>query len=285
LHGCLSRQPWRRFCGTLRAFLLLHALPARGNPSLPFQGGDLYTLLAFSLLIVTLLGPRFAERFVRLVQVGVVAGTCFVATAAPQLLPMHSYIGLTERGGGLSLAESLAPVHEIADPMPTIAAVVAMALGWVWLIRKGEHRVALWLGAIVLLGTSAATVPAVYETLWRYVPGFRYQRIPERALVLVGLAAPPLIGAGVEAAWRWLGRSKPGALLALAGVVWLVGEAWGIAPAPPPMADPRREREENYAMRWLAEHADGSRVHVWESPDRHWGAEHITRIPPASGDC
>jgi hypothetical protein len=42
------------------------------------------------------------------------------------------------------------------------------------------------------------------------------------------------------------------------------------------MADPRVEREENHAMRWLAAHAAGSRIHIWESPDRHWGADNIT---------
>ena len=42
------------------------------------------------------------------------------------------------------------------------------------------------------------------------------------------------------------------------------------------MADPRVEREQNHAMRWLAAHAAGSRIHIWESPDRHWGANNIT---------
>ena len=42
------------------------------------------------------------------------------------------------------------------------------------------------------------------------------------------------------------------------------------------MADPHIERHQNNAMRWLAEHAAGSRMHIWESPDRHWGADHIT---------
>ena len=244
------------------------------------EGGSsvvVYTMVAFSLLVVTTIGPGFIRHVGHLVRVGAVAAACFVATAAPQMLPMLSYIGLTGRGGGLSLEQSAAAVSEVAHPLPTLMAVALMCVGFGWLLVKGERRAALWLALVVTVGLGAATVQPMYEFLWRNVPGFQYQRIPERALVMVGIAAPPLLAAGIEGAWHLLvvWRATGVVLFSMALTTFLYG-SWSVAPGTPPMADPRIEREKNHAMRWLAAHAEGSRIHIYESPDRHWGADNIT---------
>jgi hypothetical protein len=244
------------------------------------EGGTdvlLYSILAFGLLIVTCLGPEWRRWLGRFVGVGAVAGACFGATAAPQMLPMLTYMGLTGRSGGLTLGQSSAQISEVGHPLPTVAAAVIMCVGLISLVAKRQWRVALWLGAIVALGLGAARVPSIYAFLWEYIPGFRYQRIPERALVLLGIAGPLLIAAGLEGMWRVLSWWRlPGAVLFSMGLVVFAGESWRIAADTPPMADPRVEREENHAMRWLADHAAGSRIHIWESPNRHWGADNIT---------
>ena len=265
-----GQQPWWRYAigaGVVTGVALL-------------EGGSsvvLYTIVAFSLLVVTCIGSGFSRWLGRLVRVSAVASACFVATAAPQMLPMLSYVALTGRGGGLSLEQSSTAINEVAHPLPTITGVAVMCLGFGWLLVKGERRAALWLALIVALGTGVATVPPVYEFLWRYVPGFQYQRIPERALVMVGIAAPPLLAAGIEGAWNLLARWRaPGVFLFSMGLAAFSYESWSIAPDMPPMADPRVEREENHAMRWLTAHAAGSRIHIWESPSRHWGADNIT---------
>ena len=96
-------------------------------------------------------------------------------------------------------------------------------------------------------------------------------------MVLVWLAAPVLIAAGFAGVWAVLRgpiaiRASAVAALAVAcSYQW-----WARAPAMPPMSDPRIERAQNAAMGWLRERARGSRIHIWESPDRHWAADHIT---------
>jgi hypothetical protein len=245
------------------------------------EGGTsvfLYTMLAFSLLIMTVIGPGFRDSIFRLLRVGAVTGACFLTTAAPQMLPMLSYIGLTARSSGLTLAQSSDVIHEVANPFPTKAATVVMCVGVGFLlVRRSERRVAIWLAAVVTLGLAAASLPAVYGLLWRHVPGFQYQRNPERALVLVGIAGPPLIAAGMEGTWRALARWRLAGVLAY-GLVFAAFcyQLARLTPGTPPMADPSAEQAENHAMRWLAEHAEGSRIHIWESPSRQWGANNIT---------
>jgi hypothetical protein len=244
------------------------------------EGGTsvvVYTAIAFSLIVVTCPGREWRRWTLHLARVAGVAATCAVATAAPQLLPMVAYIGVTGRGGGLPLSQSMAVVAEVRHPLPTVAASLVMLAGLGWLWWKQERRVAAWLTAMVVIGVAAARIDGVYEFLWRNFPGIRYQRIPQRALVLVGLAAPLLIAAGLEAVWTVANRWKRiGAVIAALAIAAFLRESWRIAPRTPPMADPRVEQRQNAAMRWLADHAAGSRVHVWESPNRQWGSDNIT---------
>jgi hypothetical protein len=245
------------------------------------EGGSsvvVYTGVAHGLLLLTCGGRDIARWFGRLVAVGAIAGVIAFATAAPQLLPMLAYLELTGRRGGLSLADSSRVIQEVARPLPSVLAFALMALGVGRLVAIGQRRAAVWLASIVAAGIAVAMVPAVYEWFWRYVPGIRYQRIPERAVVLVGIAGPVLVAAGAEGLWDWAGL-KAGPYVRAAFAVVLaafVAESWVRAPKTPPMADPRIERQDNHAMRWLVEHAAGSRVHVWESPNRHWGSDNIT---------
>ena len=266
-----TRETWWRSAAGAGVILGLEVL----------EGGTsvfLYTMLAFSLLIVTVVEPGFRASISRLLRVGAVAVACLLTTAAPQLLPMLSYIGLTARSSGLTLAQSSDVIHEVANPFPTTAAIAVMCVGVGFLLgRRSERRAAIWLAAVVTLGLAAASLPAVYGLLWRYVPGFQYQRNPERALVLVGIAGPPLIAAGMEGTWRAVARWRSAGVLAY-GLV-LAAFCYQLArltPGTPPMADPSAEQTENHAMRWLAEHAEGSRIHIWESPSRQWGANNIT---------
>jgi hypothetical protein len=244
------------------------------------EGGTtvlVYTLLACCLAVVTCTGPEGLRRTRRLASVGVLTATCFFATAAPQMLPMLSYVALTGRSQGLSLPLSMAVVNEVAHPLPTISAAILMIAGVAALWINGQRRAAMWLAAIVAAGVMAATVAPVYAFLWRFFPGIRYQRIPQRALALVGIAGPILIAAGAEGVWTALARWRtPGLVLGSVGLVFFACESWMIAPLTPPMLDPRIERQHNHAMRWLADHAAGSRMHIWESGDRQWGTGNVT---------
>jgi hypothetical protein len=237
----------------------------------------LYSLLACSLVVVAGSGRGWLPWLRRVCGVGAVAGLCFAATAAPQLLPMQAYLASTGRGGGLTLAQSMVAVREVAHPMPTITAALALCVGLGTLWVRGQRRAAIWLASVMAFAIAAANLEAFYAFLWRYAPGIRYQRIPQRALMLVGVAAPVVIAAAADGLWTACARAKTvGAAIAVTAIGWFVYDAWSIAPGTPPMTDPRIEREHNHAMRWLAAHAEGSRVHIWEPPTRHWLADNIT---------
>jgi len=236
-----------------------------------------YSLIACCLIVVAVPGLDWRRWTVRVLEVGAIAAACFVGTASPQLLPMQEYVAATGRGGGLTLSQSMTMVREVAHPMPTTAAAALMCVGFAGLCVSRQRRAALWLAAIVAVAIAAANSAAVYGFLWRFFPGVRYQRIPQRALILVGIAGPVLVAAGAHTLWNALLRWRTaGMLAACLAIGWVVYESWSIAPSMPPMADPRVEQRENHAMRWLAEHAAGSRIHLWEPPTRHWLPDNIT---------
>jgi hypothetical protein len=86
-----------------------------------------------------------------------------------------------------------------------------------------------------------------------------------------------LIAAGAQGVWQLLSaRRVAGRALAIGLCACLVVEMWLVAPETPPMYSPSLERASNHTMKWLVEHANGTRVHVWESPNRSWGSDNIT---------
>ena len=80
-----------------------------------------------------------------------------------------------------------------------------------------------------MLGVAAARLRAVYGFLWRYVPGFRYQRIPERATVLVGIAAPSWLPLASKARGGLLRRWRTAGVLVFSlGLAAFLYESWSI---------------------------------------------------------
>lgn len=246
------------------------------------EGGTspvLYCGLSLALALVAVPFDRGVwPALQRTLAAGAVAGAAALVVAGPQLLPMIDYMALTGRAGGLSLQHSLWRMGGYPNAIPPAAWIVLAACGAEALWAAGARRTAVWLAAIVGLGFAAAFSDAVFAVLWHVVPGFRFQRIPDRALLLAVVAGPVLVAVGAQALWRLAGGLRPSfAVLVLALCAWLAVDAWRSAPGTPPMASPQVERETNHAMRWLAAHAGGSRIHVWESPNRHWGSDNVTQ--------
>ncbi|MBI3492379.1 MAG: hypothetical protein HY047_11450 [Acidobacteria bacterium] len=215
--------------------------------------------------------------FLRALGASAMAILTLAGVAAPQLIPMILYMPLTGRGAGLRFDESWSGISEVAHPIPEVAWLALCALGIVALWVSDQRRVAVWLGLVVGFGFAVARSQTLFYVLWRLVPGFRYQRISERALALVGAAGPVLVAAGAQGVWQFVGSwRRAGRLVAVGVYAWLVVGMWRVTPPTPPMYSPEAERANNHAMRWLAANADGSRVHVWESPDRHWGSDNVT---------
>lgn len=244
------------------------------------EGGTsifLYTMLALLLLMVTCPGPASLAWTARLAGVGIVTMLCVVGTAAPQLLPMLAYLELTGRADGFGFEISSQAISEVAHPYPGVLTILVIAAGVVTLALNDQRRAAAWLASIAALGSAASAFTPVYFVLWKWLPGFHYQRIPQRAVVMLWIAAPVLVAAGLDGLAQSLRRVSHLATMAVAVVATACAyQWWTAAPQMPPMSDPRVALQQNASMQWVRAHADGSRVHVWESPDRHWGSDNVT---------
>ena len=250
------------------------------------EGADsslLYEAVAMLLLpLAAVAGPGRRRFLVRSVVAGAVAAASSLVLSAFHLLPLLSYLHSSNRGSGLTLGQSLDSTREVLHPVPGAAYLALVALGLGMLAgRREQRRPALHLALGFGLGFAAAYVPAVFAVLWRFVPGFDYQRIPQRALVLSVTFGAVLVAAGVHALWLALGRLpapvRPLRAPTLAAVATLLAyRLWQLPLPVPPMVDPAFEIASNQAMQWVGRHRDGSRVHVLETVDRHFGSEHVT---------
>jgi hypothetical protein len=242
------------------------------------EGGDtviLYECLAMGLAIPIAFAVSGWQDGKRAVLALVIAGATAFALSAFQLLPMISYMHLSGRAQGIPLGRAMQPISEVTQAFPNAMTLFLGAVGVAGLWRM-RRRDAVWLATIVVFSLAVAASPFVYSILWHLLPGFRYQRIPQRALVLAAVCAPVLAACGLETFWTAISHRalRVGVTIGLA--LALVLAAWPDSPALPPMASNARELAANSAMQWVAAHANGARMHIAESVDRNWGTEHVT---------
>ncbi len=256
--------------------------------------------------------PALGRRIGRLVVVSIVIGIVGFGLSAVKVLPGLELMPISNRAGGLSLADASGFINEFNEPallrvflkgpgelcdlrslFPVTLLLIALGLFATW--QSAELR---WIGlaAILLIvaGVAIAHIEAVFALLWHVLPMFRYQRIPQRALLLMYLGVSILIslgatrllsirailpqantagGANPESRTRWLliPVTVAGALLLLVSL-----EAWIALPELPPTADIRHEVRENHILNHIARQPDQFRIHALESTDRNWGIEHVT---------
>lgn len=255
------------------------------------EGADsalLYQAIALLLVLAgAAFGPVRRQYVGRAVATGVTVALAALVLGAPQLFPVLSFMRMANRGGGLviasgdgglSLEESLKAYREVDHPIPGPVYLLLALLGLAFLARR-DRRAALWLALVFGAGFAIAYSKDVYTFLWHWLPGFRYQRIPQRALFLSASVGPIFVAAGAEgvatAMRRWVGTAGAW-VAATVAVAFLFIEMSRLAPQMPPMASPEAEIASNHAMQWISEHNDGSRVHVIENVDRHWATDHVT---------
>lgn len=238
----------------------------------------------------------FSPAIFRLIATGGIVGAVGFGLAAIKLLPGLELMPLTNRAGGLALADAAAPIVEFTEPAVLgaltfglrnvadkthlfagtfVLALIGMIAGW----RCRETRWLAVAGALfVLAGVAIAHSQMVFGMFWSVLPMFKYQRIPQRALVLVYFALGLLISLGVrrvlETHWTRGTFARYLAGLLLLGIV--TGESLVAIPKLPPTADIRREIRENELLNHVAAEPGLFRIHAWESTDRNWGIEHVT---------
>ncbi len=213
--------------------------------------------------------------------------------AAVKLFPAWSLMEVSNRAGGLDPWVAAAPIIEFPTPLvawpldPTGVArqgcwlVAPLALAALGLGQRAVPlRTRLILALIAAVGLIVATRPEAFVALWYGFPGFRYQRIPQRALMLFYAAVALLLGLGL--AWlvnRYAWWKRHGLRTATAAVVAFgaaCGENLAWRSELPPVRDIRVEQQANALWNHVADQGDAGRVHVIESRDRNWGIEHIT---------
>jgi hypothetical protein len=244
------------------------------------EGGDSAILYeAMGMLAIAgglVVGPDRRIWLLRLSQTAGLVALAAFAVSAMYLLPLRDYVATSSRGNGLSLEVAQAQVEGVDPYMPGIAYLIAAGIGAVALFVSGRRRAALWISLVAVTGLATAKSPEIFALWWRFVPGFRYVRIPVRAMVMTGVAAPVLIAAAIEGVTRLIPVRSAAVAASVLLAVPIVREMWKLAPGTPSMASPKKEIEANYALRWVADHTHGERMHIWETPNRHWGTEHVT---------
>jgi hypothetical protein len=240
------------------------------------------------------LRPGRRARWLRTIVVGAVIGVVGFGLSAVKVLPSLELMPVSNRAGGLSLQDAIGFIAEFTEPATLRVLTggvgelgdwrhifaLTMLLATIGLIVGLRDHVLRWyaLAALLLMGTGIAIAHSqtVFGILWHVLPMFRYQRIPQRALVLMYLGVSLLVAIGA----RRLIDTRFGPFLAWALAVLLLisltGETWLALPPLPPSADIRQEIAENSILNAIARRPGRFRIHAVESNDRNWGIEHVT---------
>ncbi len=224
---------------------------------------------------------------------GLVTGAVGFALAAVKILPGLELMPISNRAGGLLLEDAAAPIVEFREPavwraimfgageladvrslfLATGGLTVIGCVAGVW--RRGRGWVAVAAIVLVLAGVTIAHSRGVFAVLWQWLPMFRYQRIPQRALLLAYLGVATLVAIGAARLLeRARGRWRRPAGLGLVAII--AAESYMALPALPPTADIRAEVRDNAILNHLAAQPGPFRIHAIESVDRNWGIEHVT---------
>jgi hypothetical protein len=233
-------------------------------------------------------------RAARVTAAGTCVGLVGLGLSAVKVLPGLELMGVTNRAGGLSLEDASGFIREFTEPalfrLPSdgLRAIgeakylfpVTITVAGVGLIVGLYQRATRWLALagllLVVSGIAIAHSKFVFGLLWHVMPMFRFQRIPQRALVLAYLGLGLLVSIGARQIVSMLPRAG---LAAGSGVVLMLaiaGECLYSHPPLPPTADIRQEVKENQILNHLAKEPGRFRIHAVESADRNWGIEHVT---------
>ncbi|GEM_PF-3084699 len=282
--------------GILAALLLAVQFLAGGATMTLYSGLGVGLLAIFAAvgLHVTPRRSTALHFFVPLLAATLI-GLAAAGLAAVKLLPAQQLMPISNRAGGLDRRIASAPIIEF--PLPWVLSPIDAS----GTARQGPHlvgplilallaplamprrRLALALLLLALAAALVATRPEAFAMLHTYFPGFRFQRIPQRALVLFYAPLSLLIGLATATLLNKLSDmiAHPAARrIALLGCGVLLCAAAGYenirSRSPlPPVRDIRIEQNANQLMQYVAKTPRPFRLHQIESRDRNWGVEHV----------
>lgn len=284
--------------GTSLAGLLLAVQFLAGGATMTLYSALGVAVLAGALSLAPLLQPSrvsFGACF-RPAAAALVVAVVGASVAAVKLLPAQALMPVSNRAGGLDPRVASLPIIEFPMPYvlvpldptgsaydgPLLAGPLSLAALAFAGRRQRATRVALLLTGLV--GAIVATRPEAFFLLHRFFPGFQYQRIPQRSLVLFYASLALLTGPGI--AILLVGVRRIAATGSLRGRLFIsasgllacalsCGEHLTARSPLPPTRDIRTEQHANKLMQYVAGLPGPFRFHQVESRDRNWGVEHV----------
>lgn len=245
-----------------------------------YEGADvtiLYGGLALVLICVAhVLQHRDRPSLVAVVRTGLVAGLTAGGLGAFKVLPMLEYSRIGNRQLGVPWQQASEPAEMLSGPsVNTLGLGLALLALLAWRRRLGPL---VALTAMAILGYATAHSTAVFKVLYTWVPLVNAQRHPSRAEVLTALAVPLLWALGSAGLRRSFPRFRVVTNMVLGALLTVsVVQQYRVIPNGPPLVDARVEPASNPLINRAREMLnDGSRLHVMESENRHWGIEHVT---------
>lgn len=220
--------------------------------------------------------------------------------SAAKIYPSLTFIQISNRQGGIPLGESLLRLNEISQPGISIIALALAAFAIIFSLFQiflkskfvlptdtnryfpfAEMALIFCLGLLIGFGTF------FYVLLWKYFPGFRFQRLPERAFILSLFAISIFAGAGFAFLFYSINefstkKINPRLLRItfLIIAILIPTERIVLRQTPPPAFFYPDSYTKNFPFKYLKSliNADGThpRIHVIENTGIDWGIESIT---------
>lgn len=233
-------------------------------------GMCLYTmvaLLVFGLAAPGKSWPAFLKAFLAL---GLSSGLL----SSVKWIPMMNLMALGNRRMGLTLEDATMDLSEFTGVGISLSFCLLALAGTAILFFRRKRALFPWV-AMGLAGLFLSRGGWFYEVFWRYFPFFRFQRVPERAFILTLIAMVPLAAAAID---FFRSKVSRGAFYRLAPVFLALFFAEFLLEAPsyPPTRDIRLEVRGNPVLNYLSSPEKPFRMHTLETPDRHWGIQHVT---------
>jgi hypothetical protein len=232
-------------------------------------------------------------RSLRVIAVSSLVGLVGFGLSAVKVLPGLELMAVSNRAGGLSLQDAAGFVQEFTEPVLFRIPVgglsefgdwrhvlpATMLLAAIGLVVGLLKRATRWLAVagllLILSGIAIGHSQFIFGLLWQIMPMFRFQRIPQRGLVLAYLGLSLLVSVGAQGVMVRF-RNYTSVCVGILLLLWLAGESWLALPPIPPTADIRQEIAENNILNHIARQPGLFRIHAIESNDRNWGIEHVT---------
>ena len=272
-----------------------------------FEGVDVIFLYSTLILLIIGLGFWFRKKslsaLIKVLGVGILVVILAISISAVKLIPSLLFLPLTNRASGVPLNESLVRLNEVILPGVGFISIFLFSFSLLYNLKYfinklrnkiitsetgdktnypiGEIWVIFFLGILIGLGTF------FYYVLWRFYPGFRFQRLPERGFFLSFFAFSILTGSGFESILSITSAKFNVKLPSFKNLIWALfvililieRTLWGVKS--PPMFNLEKALNKNEPFQFLSQKhcitpENPARIQIFENQTIHWSVDYVT---------